>query len=529
MSQDEFLHSYQHCPTCTCDKSIQHQNIVEKETSVVNGLAAAERSRSSEEMIMTWDKTTSSITLSEDIVQNSYNSDEEPSSKKPRLAVATLLLPGEILELIFRMLSWRDLSSVVQVCRMWREVGEMPGLWRGLHVNPVMASSSDSLLAPLRKGLDLEVLDPAKLLNIIGTQRSIEHLESFSISGLDFDKRTLRSYFSSVVKMKKLKELSMRDTDLSIVQASVLANLVKKLHIFDISGCTVNKEQSRAIFKVLSENSAVKHLDISYNSLSCVDPRIFAKAINLLQSVDISDCDITEAQREELFKKMCEKTELKKLLMDQWNSVTDKEVFGAAINQLEVFRSERQGQLTTSLPFQELFQHMAASTKLRVLQLCYYGGDGLASVRPSILASAVSKLEEINFGCLELSSAQAIAVLGRIASKDSRLKKLTIRNTNFSKVDAELLAEAVTMVEVVFEEGIRITKEQILAILKKIEKVNRDISEDDIKTLASRAVTVGESSWNRSLVWTVEDNDELLLSDTYYLSNNDDGIITIDD
>ena len=59
--------------------------------------------------------------------------------------------------------------------------------------------------------------------------------------------------------------------------------------------------------------------------------------------------------------------------------------------------------------------------------------------------------------------------------------------------------------------------------------MNRDISEDDIKTLARRVVTVGESSWNRSLVWTVEDNDELLLSDTYYLSNNDDGIITIDD
>jgi hypothetical protein len=38
-------------------------------------------------------------------------------------------LPGEMLERVFRLLPPRDLMAVVLVCRRWREVGEVPGLW----------------------------------------------------------------------------------------------------------------------------------------------------------------------------------------------------------------------------------------------------------------------------------------------------------------------------------------------------------------------------------------------------------------
>ena len=37
-----------------------------------------------------------------------------------------------LLELVFRLLPLRDLLVVLLVCRLWREVGEEPGLWAGL-------------------------------------------------------------------------------------------------------------------------------------------------------------------------------------------------------------------------------------------------------------------------------------------------------------------------------------------------------------------------------------------------------------
>ena len=46
----------------------------------------------------------------------------------------TKQLPVEILSKIFQSLSLQDLSTVVLVCRRWREVGETPKLWSELTV-----------------------------------------------------------------------------------------------------------------------------------------------------------------------------------------------------------------------------------------------------------------------------------------------------------------------------------------------------------------------------------------------------------
>ena len=59
-------------------------------------------------------------------VGSSYH--REPTSDM-ELANTTSLLPAEVLYLIFCLLPPRDLKSVVLVCRLWREVGEAPGLW----------------------------------------------------------------------------------------------------------------------------------------------------------------------------------------------------------------------------------------------------------------------------------------------------------------------------------------------------------------------------------------------------------------
>ena len=45
------------------------------------------------------------------------------------MGLVEVQLPAEILKQIFHLLPGRDLRLAVQVCRLWREAGEAPGLW----------------------------------------------------------------------------------------------------------------------------------------------------------------------------------------------------------------------------------------------------------------------------------------------------------------------------------------------------------------------------------------------------------------
>ena len=55
-----------------------------------------------------------------------------------------------LLDLVFRLLPLRDLLVVLLVCRLWREVGEGPGLWAGL----VLRVTRENMTA-MAQGLDI--------------------------------------------------------------------------------------------------------------------------------------------------------------------------------------------------------------------------------------------------------------------------------------------------------------------------------------------------------------------------------------
>ena len=54
-------------------------------------------------------------------------------------------LPTEMLYMIFKLLSYRDLKIVMLVCRRWREIGETPRLWSSL---PVIVNTRNMSVIP---------------------------------------------------------------------------------------------------------------------------------------------------------------------------------------------------------------------------------------------------------------------------------------------------------------------------------------------------------------------------------------------
>ena len=79
-----------------------------------------------------------------------------------------LLLPVEMLERLFLLLTPLDLGRVVQVCRRWREVGDTPGLWLSHcpSLDPVSLASlpceagTRGLRGPVVREVSLELLQP---------------------------------------------------------------------------------------------------------------------------------------------------------------------------------------------------------------------------------------------------------------------------------------------------------------------------------------------------------------------------------
>ena len=114
----------------------------------------------------------------------------EISNEFEELHVAQL--PPELLARIFHLLIPRDLKSAVQVCRLWREEGERPGLWTWSMVSVTRENRSKitEVLATMRMLLvrHLRILDwqlmSEELLEAIASHRGLRRLDLREATGL---------------------------------------------------------------------------------------------------------------------------------------------------------------------------------------------------------------------------------------------------------------------------------------------------------------------------------------------------------
>ena len=127
---------------------------------------------------------------------------------------------------------------------------------------------------------------------------------------------------------------------------------------------------------VVNHLPRLQSLDLSYNNLSSVEPRLFARTVNSLEEVKISLTYMTNVQAQELFTEMSQNTQLKKLDLSRNN---------------------------------------------------------LSSVDPTVLATGVSRLEYVDLRYTKLSIAQLTCILTHV-QEDTKLKKLFLRE---NRIDIE--------------------------------------------------------------------------------------------
>jgi len=213
----------------------------------------------------------------------------------------TRRLPAEVLERIFQSLSYRDLRMAVLVCRRWREVGETPELWSSL---PVTVNTRTLSLMP-------EILSSWRLRDVrkfvIRTSVSEEELSSILIRpGLRelviapdlLSSREATLLFTTICGGSQLKILDVSYNVLTLVEPGLLARAVSKLEVLEVAWSELTAQQTEAILTAVSEDSKLTYLNLSANRLMSVEPRLLARAVSRLETLDVIGTLLTRQQRE---------------------------------------------------------------------------------------------------------------------------------------------------------------------------------------------------------------------------------------
>ena len=182
-------------------------------------------------------------------------------------------LPTEMLLYIFEMLSYKDLKIVMLVCRRWREIGEIQQLWSSL---PVIVNRRNISVMPdilsTRRMLGLKKLRIETKLSDKLSQ-TIVRLREFELSDRN-DEQTIISVLNVICSGGgQGMILRLNNKNISGVDPKLLARAVTKLETLQLSSTKLTQQQIVAILTSLSDGSKMTTLDISFNDMSGIDKK----------------------------------------------------------------------------------------------------------------------------------------------------------------------------------------------------------------------------------------------------------------
>lgn len=222
------------------------------------------------------------------------------------------LLPTEMLDRVFRLLPNRDLVTVVQVCRRWRQVGETPILWAWLRL-------------PTVNGDNLDVISELLLYS-----KRLQALESLVVRSVSDD------LFAAVAQHKSLKRLDIANTNLSAVDPTVLAKSICQMEKVDMGRSVFSPAQANAIFQSLAQGSNVKMLSLFNTNLSTVKPHLLASAVTHVSQITLWSSRLTIKQTEAIFQALTSPGKLRVLDLSYNNlSTVSPKALAVTVNSLE--------------------------------------------------------------------------------------------------------------------------------------------------------------------------------------------------
>eukprot|EP00092_Neocalanus_flemingeri_P037026 GFUD01040309.1.p1 GENE.GFUD01040309.1~~GFUD01040309.1.p1 ORF type:complete len:544 (-),score=116.02 GFUD01040309.1:15-1646(-) len=450
------------------------------------------------------------------------------------------LLPPETLFRIFNCLNFSDLKAVVQVCRMMREIGEDPTLWKALKLLEVHPDDLMTVLGLPRlskiehikisdrnsprasrgwwtdpmsmvdehvetlKLANLHILDISRCyLHDIDAKLLCEVLNNIEVvnaNRANFSEEQLLEIFKGMSDSTRLKTLILNTNevlsdenytlDLSHINPDLFAKALTKLQTVQISHAGLTSDQLEALVKYMNKESKIVELGVAGNDVSEIDPEEFAKAMNKLEKLDLFETNLGDQERPNtFFEHMVDFTNLKDLALGFNNRSLNPKVFAKALNKIEHLIIH--GLYLSNVHVQQFFKRMCVQTKIKELEQgwmkikeldLYSCNLNMSFVNPIFLASGLNKLTKLKMP--DLNGPQCLEVFIQMA-QFTKLQYLDCTDLDLCGVPTDILAEALNKVEkVILASCHRHMTEDQLTSLFKIVAISTNINYLDLSFIS---------------------------------------------
>ena len=384
------------------------------------------------------------------------------------------VLPEEMLEEIFRLLTPDQLKTAVMVCKRWAEVGQAPILWTWASIT---IGESDL-------GSFVEVLSSKKLSAVRRLRVTSPLSEEHAIQ--------------AIVKHSGLKEVHLKVE--SSIQGSggkprVLAQLLGKLEELELLWPTFTLQESKAMCAGLKRNKKLNTFCLKKNNITSVSPNLLSRALIHLQKLDLDEVELTREQTRATFELLLTSVQLKKLRIRKVDfSLVEPSLMSNLVSKLEEISLE--ANRLTSGQGRAIFEKLNETEVLRKLDL---NGNRLSQVNADLLSKVVAKLEVANLSNTSLNSRQTVALCYELVYGSSKLTTLLLNDNNLSVVNRLVLARAVSQIEEVGLRSTSISTSQAEAVfaasVRPNDEKNKEFNREDLD-LAMLQVDI-YASWHK--------------------------------
>ena len=362
--------------------------------------------------------------------------------------------------LIFSYLPLSDMKSAMLVCKDLGLVGATESLWK------------DVILS--RKNLSkFDVDDELAVIKMdrLNHKQKIDIKDYYVDDTWNNDENQARNISRNILKYCRLKEhvreLSMEEANLKNIGTNLLSDCILKLETINFRYCKMDQEDLLAILSTIPRSRQLKSINLSCIVLDQIPPHMLEEATKSLEKLHLNHSSLTLEQCKSLVNGIKDNNLLTSLGLggQQCLKYLRREVIMGMITQnlkcLELNGTNlKPNQMETIL--QEISK-LPTMTKLDLTR------NVLTKVDKDILAEALSNVEDIGLMQTELSKDQVDALLTKILKKQ-KTKEVNLYEVNLKDIDKSLLAEAVKTIKVVVLSYTSITYDQITTLLEAIRK-----------------------------------------------------------
>eukprot|EP00092_Neocalanus_flemingeri_P036744 GFUD01040001.1.p1 GENE.GFUD01040001.1~~GFUD01040001.1.p1 ORF type:complete len:578 (+),score=190.16 GFUD01040001.1:47-1780(+) len=411
-----------------------------------------------------------------------------------------LNIPNEIWNRIFKTLSYKDLKTVLLVCKQFKVIAEDPQLWSQYPL--IICSNLSSTLSLPRLSLlsQLDLVDiplsDSDLVSLQQTRLTCLCLDKCDLSALSaqllatclaglttfklkvnfeyrqeerFSDDQICAIFEELSKSFKLQNLHLRLCDLSPVPPSTLAMVLSRLAMADLYWCLLSPGQVVTLFTRLQTQPArIRQLDIGYNNISMVPATTLAEVVCRMDMVNMYNFkhSLTRSQLGEMFKQMSNTEQLSELILGGTRLAgIPADTLAMAVTGLEIVNLDH-----CDLTKGQAVAVVAAAGRSDRLRGLYMSGNNLASIEPDILARCVTRLQLVSISLAQLTRLQTRHIVSRMVTSgsNSNLREFDISYNDLSQADPVTLATAVNSLERAVMHHTDISEYQTVKILKHV-------------------------------------------------------------